>query len=492
LNAGLNKRSAWFEKSGLALIVLLIAFVNLDLALQNNTVSIYLVATVVLIAFIVLILKYTENVLYLLVFTIPLSISFQVGESNNLNGPSELICVLFCVYLFFKQAGGFSFSKEILRHPLTLLLLADLLWLLVTAVTSQMPAVSLKRWVIRLVYLSVYYLLFAQYFKSNSRTMAKMFVFYCLGLVVPIIYYLVQHAQIQFAIQGSTKFSQPFYNDHTVYGAALVYFLPYLFYYTFTFIKNYSFRLFYILLISLFVVAVFFSYSRAAWLSLFCALAVYLIFKWKIQTRTIVVFSIVGAIFLLFMSGSIYESLSRSRGQSHGKDVEQHFKSVTNISTDASNIERINRWKCAWRMFLDKPFLGFGPGTYQFYYGQFQVNSDVNFNSTFSGDKGHAHSEYLNTLSETGIFGLLIFLVTIIVTCRTAASILRNTSDRKAWRLTMVIFMGLITFYVHSFFNGFIESDKMAMPVFASMAALVVMHIQTKEKGNVSPLNLTA
>ena len=34
-----------------------------------------------------------------------------------------------------------------------------------------------------------------------------------------------------------------------------------------------------------------------------------------------------------------------------------------NVSTDASNLERINRWNCAIRMYAERPFLGHGPGT---------------------------------------------------------------------------------------------------------------------------------
>ena len=54
--------------------------------------------------------------------------------------------------------------------------------------------------------------------------------------------------------------------------------------------------------------------------------------------------------------------------------------------------------------------------------------------------------------------------------------------DGYAFRLALMLVMGLVTFYIHSFFNGFIESDKMAMPVLACFSALVAMHIQTKQK----------
>ena len=37
-------------------------------------------------------------------------------------------------------------------------------------------------------------------------------------------------------------------------------------------------------------------------------------------------------------------------------DLNEHVASVTNVSTDASNLERINRWKCALRCFRSVHF----------------------------------------------------------------------------------------------------------------------------------------
>ena len=476
-NTELKHKDIW---AGALIVLFLIAF-NVNLVFNATELNIVLLGLVFFVLLTYLLLRKREQLYYLLVFTIPLSITFPIGEGNTLNGPSELICAFLSLYFLIVYLNGTSVSKELIKHPLSILLLFDLLWMLITALGSQMPEVSIKRWIIRAVYLCVYYFMFSELFLKDMKKIPKLLIYYCLGLIVPIAYYLYQHQQIGFAIQGSTAFSRPFYNDHTVYGAVLVFFLPFLYYYTFRYVQNFTYRLFYILLAVFILAASFFSYSRAAWLSLLCAFAVYLVFKWKIKTRTIVLGLFAVAIAGLVIGGSLMESFSRNKVKSHGGDVGQHFKSMTNISTDASNVERINRWKCAWRMFEDKPLMGFGPGTYQFYYGQFQVSSDLNYHSTYAGDKGHAHSEYLNYLSETGLPGLLIFIAIMVMVGKTASfNIRRNYADKQNSHLTMVLYMGLITFYIHSFFNGFIESDKMAMPVFTSIAALVAIDIGSK------------
>jgi putative inorganic carbon (hco3(-)) transporter len=120
-------------------------------------------------------------------------------------------------------------------------------------------------------------------------------------------------------------------------------------------------------------------------------------------------------------------------------DLEQHLRSSANISTDQSNLERINRWKCALRMFAEKPHLGWGPGTYQFQYAPFQKASERTAISTDFGDAGNAHSEYLGALSETGWPGALIFLsitLTAVITgIRCWYREKRGLRDTLCWRL---------------------------------------------------------
>ena len=165
--------------------------------------------------------------------------------------------------------------------------------------------------------------------------------------------------------------------------------------------------------------------------------------------------------------GRIESAFKDEKGISHTNDLRMHLRSISNVQTDVSNRERINRWKCAMRMFADQPIFGFGPGTYQFCYGKYQIRAEMTRISTFSGNKGHAHSEYLNVLSESGAPGLLIF------------SLLIGSGIFFAHRLgggSRYLVAGLITFAVHGFFNGFLEFEKVAMPVFGFLAAIVCLN----------------
>jgi len=119
---------------------------------------------------------------------------------------------------------------------------------------------------------------------------------------------------------------------------------------------------------------------------------------------------------LFFSWDSIQMELARNKSEHTTEEFGKRLESAANVTTDASNLERLNRWSCALQMFEERPIFGFGPGTYAFQYARFQEPEKITIISTNFGDAGNAHSEYLGPLSEMGVFGLLsmIFIVSAI------------------------------------------------------------------------------
>ena len=144
-------------------------------------------------------------------------------------------------------------------------------------------------------------------------------------------------------------------------------------------------------------------------------------------------------------------------------------------------MERINRWKCAIEMFKEKPLVGYGPGTYQFQYGVFQLEKDKTIISTSSGDMGNAHSEYLSALSETGFIGLLLLFFLIISIFYKSIVLYYDESDemKKIYLLGSIV--GLSTYFIHGLFNNFLDLDKAAIPIWFFIAIIVSIDI-TKAK----------
>ncbi len=438
--------------------------------------------------FIYTLLKHKQYLLYTLSFLIPLSVQLKIAGDSNINFPSEGICLILTSYIAIKALINLKISKSFLYHPITILLLVDIVWLIITSSVCELKDVAFKRTIIKLIYVIVYYYLFYELFKNNISSIFKVFFLISLGMVCPIICATIFHAQFNFSSQSCVKASFPFYNDHTIYGAALAIMIPFL---IFFFTKSVKEKKQITILLSgmlllLFLFATFLSYSRAAWLSLFIALGIYLIFVFKIKPKYILgVFSIT-LITLLIFWGSLFNHLQKNKEVSNKNDLTTHFKSTTNIKTDVSNTERINRWKCALRMFKDKPVFGFGPGCYQFFYGSYQLRTDMTTISTFNGSKGHAHSEYLNYLSETGFIGALNFIVLLIFISYYGIKIIYNSSNALYKNTVLYVLLGFFTYVIHAFFNGFLETDKIAMPFYACIAAIVAIDIKEKSLKNSS------
>ena len=159
--------------------------------------------------------------------------------------------------------------------------------------------------------------------------------------------------------------------------------------------------------------------------------------------------------------------------QDSSDNLVEHFSSLSNITTDASNMERINRWKCALKMFKEKPILGWGPSTYQFNYAPYQISSDKTIISTNYGDGGNAHSEYLGVLSESGIIGLLTLFLLLICVFFKIIKLYYNCLDNDIKRLLLALFISLLSYFIHSLFNNFLDMDKASIAVWASLAIIV-------------------
>jgi O-antigen ligase len=163
--------------------------------------------------------------------------------------------------------------------------------------------------------------------------------------------------------------------------------------------------------------------------------------------------------------------------QDSATDFNKHIQSISNISTDASNLERLNRWSSAMRMWKEKPIFGWGPGTYQFNYAPFQKADERTIISTNAGTMGNAHSEYIGPLSEEGIFGMLAMILILITVIYRSTVLYSTSTNREIKLLTLGILLGLITYFSHGVLNNFLDTDKLAVPFWAFIAMIVAMDV---------------
>lgn len=394
--------------------------------------------------------------------------------------PTEpLLAGIMLVFLIW-SLGSYRFDTAIWSHPFTRVVIFSLLWLFITACTSSLPLVSFKFLLSRLWFVIPLYLIATRLFR-DSKYMERYFWAYLLALCGVILITLVKHSAFGFDEQTGHYVMNPFYKDHTSYGAAIAMFFPLV---IGTFFKpdlSPQKRAGVGLVLAIIVVGLIFSYTRAAWLSLVGALGVFIIMKLRIKFWIVFTAMITLAAGYIVFQDDIIRELERNR-QDSSENFAEHIQSMTNVSTDASNLERLNRWSSAWRMFEERPIMGWGPGTYMFQYAPFQKHSETTIISTNFGDAGNAHSEYLGPLCESGVIGLASFLLILIVILYRAILLYYRIDDPHQRMLLMSMLLGLITYFIHGVLNNFLDTDKISVPFWGFCAGIVAMDIYQKNR----------
>ncbi len=381
------------------------------------------------------------------------------------------VLLIFFLKLFYEN----TVDRKLLRHPVTIAILINLGWILITSLTSELPLVSFKFLLARLWFVVPFYFIIIKLYK-NYKNISKFMWFYIIPLSVVILYSLYNHSLTGFEEDPGHRVMTPFYNDHTSYGAVIALFLPFLFLNAFGKGNSKSRGLLKFAVFTLFVVALIFSYSRAAWLSVGAAIVVYIIVLLRIKFKWIALVVVIVVSGFFAFQNEIFENLEKNTRES-STNFSDHLKSITNISSDASNLERINRWQSAVRMFRDHPFFGIGPGTYQFLYAPYQLSKEKTIISTNAGDRGNAHSEYIGPLTESGVLGMLTFMAIVVLVIVTAFRVYRRSNSRKVKMLSLVVILGLITYYVHGTLNNFLDSDKASVPFWGLTAIIVALDL---------------
>ncbi|HEV7231950.1 MAG TPA: O-antigen ligase family protein [Bacteroidia bacterium] len=420
-----------------------------------------------------------DTLLLIIVFFTPLSINLTDPDVRlGLSLPTEPLMIGVMLLFFFRVLYEGRYDIRILRHPVTIALLINLLWILITCITSEMPVVSFKFLLARLWFVIPFYFIGVQMFK-DTRNIKRFAWMYIISFLIVIIYTLYNHSQFGFKEDPAHWVMTPFFNDHTAYGALLAMFFPLIV----SFIFNKSFRpglrIVSVMLFFIFTVALIFSYTRAAWVSLLVALLLFLIYKLRIGIRAFVIGVSVVAILLSMMWTDLVMKLEKNR-QDSSSNLTEHVQSISNISTDASNLERINRWNSALRMFRQRPVLGWGPGTYSFQYAPFQLSSERTTISTNAGDKGNAHSEYIGPLCESGIPGAVSFIAILVCVIWTGSRLYHRLPKGDLRGTTLAVLLGLVTYFVHGGLNNFLDTDKASVPFWGFIAILVAADVYHK------------
>ena len=413
-----------------------------------------------------------------IVFCTPLSFNFENLSIGGLGFyfPTEPLLLVFLTVFLLKLLYKSSPKKLLIhyKHPITILILIQLIWIFISSITSEFPLISFKFLISRTWFVVPIFFYGIHFFREGKHRIFQFLLSFIFPMFLATSYTLINHMSHSFSEEAGHWVMWPFFKDHTSYGAILALCLPIVFWLIYE-SKKISHKYLLALVLLVFIFGIYFSYTRAAWLSVLGAIIVLFLYLYKIKFKWLVTLGILPVIFISVNFTDLSYLVQKNDAEHTTENFSERVESMSNISSDASNLERLNRWNCAIRLFKERPFFGWGPGTYSFVYAPFQGAKDITIISTNFGDGGNAHSEYLGPLAEQGVFGILLMLILVITIFYLTGEFYIRTEIKFNKNLCLMIILSLTTYFTHGVLNNYLDTDKASIPVWGLIAIFVCL-----------------
>ena len=352
---------------------------------------------------------------YLLLLTLPLSTDIGLPGGLSTDLPTEPLAVgLTGLFILHAARHWGEYSARRFLHPIALLLYLHVGWILFTTLFSETFTVSLKFSAAKLWYVGGYFLIPLLLLRTPRHLRI---VIHCIlwPLLFVAVQTLLRHAMYGFSFADQFRTMYPFMPEHVSYAACLTAFFPWVMYLRWH--RGHEGRsrwwLTY-LIIPLWLIAIFFTFTRAAFVALALAGGALLLIKWRLLRPALILAVVAAGIGVAYMiDDNRYLELAPNYDTTVSHDEFGNLISATYKLEDISTMERLYRWVAGGHMVPYRPLTGWGPGTFLEHYKGFTV---PNFETYVSDNEGRSgiHSYYLMTLVEQGFPGLAIFLCYVL------------------------------------------------------------------------------
>jgi O-antigen ligase len=423
--------------------------------------------------------QHINAVFFLLLLSLPFSAEVQISSTLGTDFPDELLMVftagLFFCYWLYSPA---SLSKEIIKHPLTWLLLITLIWSIVAVLFSTYHLISVKFLLAKCWYLGAFVLAPLILF-SEKRNIKAALLILAIAMLVVVLITLVRHYQYGFSFVGINDALQPFFRNHVNYSAMLVCIIPVFFaFHKLTEskrIKNLVAAAIVVLLIALFL-----SYARGAWLALITGIVAYWLVKRRLLLAAYIsaLIIIVASVFWIKTNDRYLQYANDYRTTIFHQDFREHLQATYQLK-DVSTAERFYRWIAGVRMIKDNALTGYGPNTF---YNNYRPYAIPAFKTWVSNNPEHStvHNYFLLTAIEQGIPGLIFLLILIGGMLYYAQQLYHRVKDPFYKILSIIIAVMLIMILTVNFLSDLIETDKIGSLFFLCLSMLIITDVNTK------------
>lgn len=424
-----------------------------------------------------------EWLLYAGMALIPLSTELDLAGGLSLEFPIELFMIaMSAVFVLLALYRLKELPEQKFAHPLVILLLMHVSWMVISCFFTTDPLISVKFLLAKSWYIGSFFFLALYLFHTDK--LQRLLNWFFIPLLATVGLVVVRHALEGFSFDSVNDILNPFYRNHVNYSALLAISFPFLFY---------SWRVNRFLkpaLLLFLLAAIYFTYTRAAYIAVLGGMAYFLVLRFKL-TRFFVAAALIAGVVAVFsvVENNRYLEFAPDYQKTIAHKNFDDLIEATYEFQDVSTMERVYRWVAGFNMIGERPLTGYGPGGFYENYRNYTVSSFKTYIST-NEERSGIHSYYLMTAVEQGLPGLLLYLTFVIATLFYAESLYHRLEDPVDRKLCLAAVSALVVIHLFQIINDLVEAHKVG--TFFFLCTAIIIYLDYKSRRHVSENNSVA
>jgi O-antigen ligase len=419
----------------------------------------------------------------LLIIAIPISVNLKEFSGPSIDVPDEALMLLLTVLFpfVFVINKKYFFNARLLSNRLLSLILYYFMWMIVCTIGSSDVILSTKFTLAKLWYIVPFVLYTALFIYHKPQYAFTMYKLFMASLIPMVLFITLRHKAYNFYFDRVNDATAPYFTNHVLYGSVVA-ILAMATVIAMLYSKGFT-KQWWLLACTLVILftAVYFSYSRGAWASIFFALGIYAALKLRLIKVAILTFYtiILSVILWLSIDNRFLNYAPRYETGIMNDNLTDHLI-ATLKGKDISSNERFYRWIACVRMAKENPIMGTGPNTFYEHYKAHTVRLFRTYVSA-NPERSTSHNYFLFMLVEQGIIGMLLYGILIVAMLHYCQLIYFSTHIASFKAIAAGVAVVTSSFFLNNFLSELVEYDKLGSLFFICMGILIGLHQHIKQ-----------
>ena len=409
---------------------------------------------------------------YILFLSVPFAVEVYLPNGFATDLPIEPLAIIGTgIFLLLLLINRGKILPGVWTHPLIVLVLIQLVWILFTVFFAEVKFIALKYFLAKIWFTGAF-LFLSLYCLKQEKDIELLFKILFYALIPAMLFTFIRHAQTGFEFKDVNRFMYPFFRNKVFFSSILLCCFPIGIY--LIRVSKSKLHIFFIFsILCLFLAGMLSAYTRAPLALLISLPLIPIILKLRL-IKPLILVSLIGICYF------VYNVSSDRKFVDYAPNFETTIshKSFGNLleataeGRDVSTMERVYRWVAGYYMVQDRPLVGFGPNNFYSNYKSYTLNIFRTYVSD-NKEKSGIHSYYLMVAVEQGIPGLLLLLAIIIFFFIRAERLYSLLPSGKAKCELLAVIQIFLIFTVLQTINDMVEAYKVGIFYFLCIAILV-------------------